>query len=223
MFCKITKAILENDIKDFSLHAVTGEPRLPLSLSFPQWVSCETFLAREEEEISHISTSEMLHKISNSWIPDCPPHSWTSLLLCSLLSSESSECWEWSGGCWNIHQQAAVWLLAAWLGGSIRHTPSHCTAINRADISIQLRSGQVRGQRSDQLSELQSCTSIGDTLCQVSPGLARPCCDFLSFFQSEIQFWPTGKTLGLNCSGFARPADDDLVTKTGLRLGQNNN
>ena len=78
-----------------------------------------------------------------------------------------------------------------WLGGSIRHTPSHCTAINRADISIQLRSGQVRGQRSDQLTELQSCTFTGDTLCQVSPGLARPCFDFLSFFQSEIQFWPT--------------------------------
>ena len=35
MFCKITKAILENDIKDFSLHAVTGEPGT-VGLSFPQ-------------------------------------------------------------------------------------------------------------------------------------------------------------------------------------------
>ena len=99
-----------------------------------------------------------------------------------------------------------------WLGGSIRHTPSHCTAINRADISIQLRSGQVSGKRSDQLTELYRVVLLLETRCVKSlPGWrGLVLISFLSFNLKSNSGQLTGKTLS-DCTA-AEPPGQRMMT-----------
>ena len=142
--------------------------------------------------ISHIWSPALPHKISNSWIPDSPPN-WTS--QCSVeadVEYSSARC-TLTGG-----------------RGSIRHTPSHCTAINRADITIHLRSGQVGSRPTYRV--LLLVADHHQARRHAVKSLARPGFDFLSFNQKSNPNWQN-----------TRPEEDDKVTKTGLRLGRNNN
>ena len=188
MFCKITKAILENDIKDFSLHAVTGEPGLPLILSFPQWVWCETFLARESLISGALRCLIKLETVGS---------------LTLLLTEHPLQCWGW---CWIFLST----LHSDWWPGV---NPTHAVTLHRHKQSRHQHTPQVRSGRVK--TNLQSSTFSGRS----SPGLetryeeSGPAWfDFLSFNQKSNPNWQN-----------TRPEEDDKVTKTGLRLGRNNN
>lgn len=121
------------------------------------------------------------------------PFPLTSLLLRSNYSEHSSEL----SVRVKIFRKPPVWA-PLWLEtggwGSIRHTPSQCTAINRADITIHLTSGQVRsgkegwGQSKTQSSFYwQIITRPADTPSQVSS--TESCFDFLPFNQKSNLDW----------------------------------